>query len=193
MQLSLSARVVLIVLVALSGAAAVERATTTAAASPARLLSFERDGLAFRYPAEWRRYSWRDDSSFWHSIVTLSTAAQRNPCVTTANSITCGSPLRRLEPGGVLVSWASGGMPGWRLAARPGAPARIGGRAARLFAGRPDETCAAIGGQMSIYASIARSAAHDGIAMDACLRAPRLLATKRQVVALLATVSFSTA
>jgi hypothetical protein len=117
-QRSTVARLVLVVTALPPCATAGNAASTEAAArTPAHLRHFQGGGVAFRYPATWRRYAWRFDGSFSHSIVTLSTGAERNPCVTTATSIMCTSPLRRLEALADLVS---------NLVPAPTEPPRLG-------------------------------------------------------------------
>jgi hypothetical protein len=67
--------------------------------------------LEFRYPASWHAYNWMVVSSFTFSMAYLSTGVEHDPCVSTANTTTCGSPITKVEPNGVFVSWtAESGM-----------------------------------------------------------------------------------
>lgn len=162
--------------------AAKERAPATA--------SFSVTGLAFRYPASWRRSrTWSDVSSFSASIVYLSnTSRLRAPCVTSTSpgriAQTCEYPLRALPPAGVLVRWSANGFPGWR---RPKANTIIAGREAteiRTSGG----WCAPLRATETITVIIPRATRDNWYQMDACLRAPGLPRQEAQISSMLRSV-----
>ena len=98
--------------------------------------SFPTYGLSFRQPAGWQRPTYDVDSSFSSLIAYLSTEPLRAPCSTTRDgtgtTISCGSPLRQVRPGGVFITWSTFGMPGLRLAKQQGVSEMIGRHPARV-------------------------------------------------------------
>jgi hypothetical protein len=134
-------------------AAATERAVPTA--------SFSAMGLSFEYPATWRSGTWsRDVSSFTALIVYLSTSRMRDPCSVSTNPgrilVSCGYPVGKLPPWGILVRWDADGFPTWQM---PKANTTAGGRAAvetRTTGG----WCATLGGTETITVMIQRAAAN---------------------------------
>jgi hypothetical protein len=158
--------------------------------------SFERNGLAFRYPATWRRYTWQFASSFSYAVVYLSTAIEHDPCKTIVSAkgttITCGSPLSHLDRSGLLVTWFDHGFPTTTFTDFPGAHTRIDGHPARIDIGTATAQCSRLGGQRSITAYIGTSAsASDWTELDACLRGPNLVTNQRRVEDLLTTTHFT--
>jgi hypothetical protein len=158
--------------------------------------SFERNGLAFRYPATWRRYTWQFASSFSYAVVYLSTANEHDPCKTTVSakgtSITCGSPLTHLGRSGLLVTWFDHGFPTTTFNDFPGVHTTIDGHHARIEIGTATPQCSRLGGQRSITAYIRDSAsASSWTELDTCLRGPNLVTNQRRVEDLLATTHFT--
>jgi hypothetical protein len=54
------------------------------------------------------------------AVAFLSNQPMHQPCKTThsggSTTISCGFPVKTLKPGGVLVTFVAGGMPGWTIA-----------------------------------------------------------------------------
>jgi hypothetical protein len=154
--------------------------------------NFTAMGLSFRYPAVWRSGTWNDDvSSFTALIVDLSTASLHDPCAVTTSpveqSVTCGYPVGKLPPGGILVSWDADGFPSWHS---PKPNTTIAGRRAvetRTTGG----WCSSLGGTETITVIIPRDATDNWYQMDACLRAPGLPQQEAQVSAMLRTVQIA--
>jgi hypothetical protein len=154
--------------------------------------------LSFRHPRQWRSYRYQQTSSFTDLLTFLSTDRLHAPCTVTRNasvtSISCGSPLSRLSPGGVLISWMAAGMPGRTLAIVPGSWARIGGHPARTVYGPATGDCAKLGGAWQEQATIARGAGLPStnlVAMSACAAAPSVAQARQDVKEMLATVRFT--
>src|SRR5262249_40690071 len=58
------------------------------------------------HPADWKTYAFQQPLELhFFPFVYLSTQAMHNPCSTHANETSCGWPIRRLQPGGVLAVW----------------------------------------------------------------------------------------
>ena len=158
---------------------------------PAMTASFSSMGLSFRYPATWQRQTWSDDvSSFTAPLVSLSTGQQRDPCTVTTGkgykSVTCTSPIGKLAPGGILVSWDAAGFPTTHL---PTPNTTIAGRPAYEKTTTGDTWCTTtLGGTETITVMIPRTVPYNWFQMDACLRAPDLSHQAAQISALLRTV-----
>lgn len=126
-------------------------------------------GLAFRYTAAWRAYTWSSDvSSFSALIVFLSNERIGDPCSRTGDTMTCGEPIQRLGAGGVLVRWSAGGFPDWHA---PAPDTVIAGRRAAETRSAAAGWCADLGGSEAITAVIP-TVPDNWFEMDACLRAP---------------------
>jgi hypothetical protein len=152
--------------------------------------SFSSMGLSFRYPATWQRQTWSDDeSSFAAPLVSLSTGQQRDPCTVTTShgykSITCASPIGKLAPGGILVSWDAAGFPTTHL---PTPNTTIGGRPAYEKTSAGGAWCTTLGGTETITVMIPRTLPDNWFQMDACLRAPNLSQQAAQISAMLRTI-----
>jgi hypothetical protein len=150
---------------------------------------FSAMGLAFRYPQTWRVGTWSADvSSFSALIAYLSTSRLQNPCQQTVRpgvmTSSCGFPVSKLLPGGVLIRWSANGNPGWRL---PATNTIVGGR--RAF-----ETvtsggwCATLGGTETITVAIPRNIAMNWFEMDACLAGPGLTRQEAEISSMLRSV-----
>jgi len=149
--------------------------------------------LDFTHPAAWTPHKYEVVSSFSSAIVYLSNQPLHQPCtrsrVAAGTMISCGLPLDRLVPGGVLVEWSSNGFPGWTLDRAPGARQQLAGRPGRLAVERPGG-CKDHGAEETITASIPRrSPAHNWYQLRACLRGPALDEHDRAVRQLLASTT----
>jgi hypothetical protein len=168
--------------------------STAAQPSPQRsmLASFHNAFVEFRYPTAWAAAQPPLQAALHvHPIIYLSVQPTGNPCRTTGAETSCGWPISRLRPGGVLVVWENRGYPGWSLASVPGAPIRVGGRRAHRQISRPG-TCAAIGGDETVEIAIERPLADNWTAVTACLRKPNLVARERELGAVLSSTRFKT-
>lgn len=155
---------------------------------------FRNDFVTFRYPASWSARVWTEGALHFQPMVYLSTErVQHDPCQTSTTpsgkTITCGSPIDRLAPGGVLVVWENQGYPGASVARFPGASMRVGGRAARLSVHRPG-SCRRVGADETMSVAIARPLADNWTQVDACLRGPKLKLLEQQLRAVLASTRF---
>ncbi len=120
----------------------------------------------------------------------LSVQPTKNPCEITGSGTTCGWPVSKLRPGGVLVVWENRGYPGWSLASSPGRPTQVGGRNARKLVSRPG-ACSEIGADETVQVAIARPGmSGNWTAVTACLRGPNLVANEQALDALLASTRF---
>lgn len=161
-----------------------------AIASPS-LLIFGGPDVSFHYPSAWHSYQFKVTSSFTRLITYLSTTSLRDPCVSTTLPsgdlrTSCGLPLARLGPGGVLVTWSSWGKPYLRLSQQPGYLTRLGERPARVTSGPAGGACAELGGTYTVRASIQSRVMdlHDQlIVVDACLQDARTLPAVNRMLA----------
>jgi hypothetical protein len=165
-------------------------------AKPPRLATYRNSFLTFEYPAAWSPSVWDPPRQVphFHPIVYLSTQPTHDPCRTSSaagggTSITCGWPIDRLSPGGIIVRWEYQGSPNVSLASFPGLRTRVGGRSAKLSTQRPGN-CRDLGADETISVAIARPMPSNWTAVDACLRGPNLAAHERQVRALLRSARF---
>jgi len=157
--------------------------------------AFPAAGLSFRHPRQWRSYRYQETSSFTDLIAFLSTDTLHAPCTVTKNAsvttISCGPPLARLSPGGVLITWMTEGMPGRTLALLPGMRTRIGGHRARAVSGAAAGSCAKLGGAWQEQVTVARDSGLPStslVAMDACVAAPGVAQARQEITDMLATV-----
>jgi len=165
-------------------------ATAAKERNPA-VASFSVMGLAFRYPASWRRSrTWRSDlPGFPAAIVYLSSTSRlRAPCIASTSpgriAQTCEYPVRVLPRAGVLVRWGVNGSPAWRM---PKANTTIAGRKAaemRTSGG----WCAPLRATETITVIIPRARSGTWYQMDACLRAPGGPQQEAQISAMLSSV-----
>lgn len=178
--------------VAVVGAGCGSAARVPAAATPpSPRASFHNAFLEFRYPTSWAAAQPDVEGTLhFHPMLYLSAQPTRNPCRTTSNGTACAWPVARLRPGGVLIVWENRGYPGWSLRSAPGVTLQVGGRPARRRVSRPG-SCAAIGADETIEVAIARPLAGNWTAVTACLRAPNLADSERDVDALLASTKFT--
>ena len=135
------------------------------------------DGGTFRYPTAWRLSTYPLVTSFSTLVAFLSNNPLHDPCVRAAGDISCSSPLSRLGPAGVLVTWAVVGFPGQGIDNVPGTHTTIDSRPARLVVKKPvaAATCGLIGASWEVDATVAVSSLHGAGGlweMTACLANP---------------------
>jgi hypothetical protein len=182
-------RAVMLVSAAVASAALVTGCASAGTPQAAVTSGFSAMGLAFRYPGTWRSGTWNDDvSSFSGLIVFLGTGRLHDPCERTVGaqvtSVSCGDPVSKVAPGGVLVRWDENGFPNWHA---PRSNTKIGGRPATetVTAG---SWCRTLGGSRTITVVIPRGASDNWYEMDACLRGPGIPAEQAEITAMLKTV-----
>jgi hypothetical protein len=146
--------------------------------------------LSFSHPAAWKAYPFRWDGGLhFRPLVYLSTQPVHDPCAMQGNAVSCGFPLGRLQPGGVLVTWNDSNPPAVGLG-QGGSRVRVGGHPAR----RVDTTggmCRSIGADRTIDVLIqTRPLPGPLTEFTACLRGPGLAQAERSVDALLASTKF---
>jgi hypothetical protein len=146
--------------------------------------------LSFAHPAAWKASTPKGPPAFhFVPLVFLSTQPVGSPCQTHGNETDCGWPIKRLRPGGVLITWEERGFPGFSLKSQPGSEVIVGGRSAKRSATRPG-ACGAIGGELTIQVAIARPAPDNWTEAIACIRGPGVSRNERRVDALLASTKF---
>jgi hypothetical protein len=173
--------------------------------TPAPLGHYSDAVLLFDHPASWKVSHHEVGSSFYNSIVYLSTQPTHDPCVrsvtSTTHSITCGSPIDSLKPGGVLVEWGSWGFPGWDLDHATGSPLQVDGLPAKWDARRPPEVnprlprsqqapCTRMGGDESVTVLVARPVPYNAYRLEACLRSAELDLVESELRGLLDSTRF---
>lgn len=170
------------------GRSATDRRATgsTVAATPVQELATGPYGLTFSHPVAWREWRYSMASMFSTLIVYLSDADLHDPCTTTRSpqglTSICETPIPRLGPGQVLVTWSAVGFP--HLAAEvPHPNAKLGGQPARVTTTRAPQ-CASLGAEASITADVARPGG-GRYEMVACLRGPSLARNRTLVLEML--------
>jgi hypothetical protein len=108
-------------------------------------------------------------------------------------SISCErSPVAsRLRPGGVLLSWSSNGWLDWEFDATVGHLIQVGGREATLEVNPADAECGGIGGQTQVRVIVPSGVPNNWSQLDGCIASPFDGAVKAQIMAMLASVSWS--
>jgi hypothetical protein len=161
-----------------------------AARTDSSLVRYSDSSLSFSHPAAWKAYPFRWDGGLhFRPLVYLSTQPVHDPCSMQGNTLSCGFPVGRLEPGGVLVTWNASSPPATGLG--PGSRIRVGGHLAR----RVDTAggiCRGIGADRTINVLIQTSPLPSTpTEFTACLRGPGLAQSEKSVDALLASTKFS--
>jgi hypothetical protein len=136
-------------------------------------LHYRGHGVTFAYPATWRYHRPGFPTPATTPLIDLSAQPMVNPCRTTGNATLCDLPLNRLRPGGVVVTWTTGGPPAHPR--HPGVTVKVA---------RPGY-CARIGGDETINARIV-TRQHQVFTVDACLRAPGVAANEHAIRTMLA-------
>ena len=180
-------------LVAIAAAAAVTSACggggdAQAAAKDPQLQNYSGSGLSFSYPAAWTAYPGSQAELHYQPLVYVSTQPVHDPCSTKGNVTSCGFPVDRLKPGGVLAVWLRYGVPAMSLG--PGPRIRVGGHPATFVDKRGGE-CRKIGADRTIQAVVQTSPPPAAFTyLTACLRGPGTAENARRVKALLASTKF---
>ncbi|MDQ1381515.1 MAG: hypothetical protein QOJ71_2234 [Actinomycetota bacterium] len=149
-------------------------------------------GLTFEHPRAWIEFRYRRSSSFSDLITYASNTRLHDPCTTTRSpnveTTTCGDPVTRLGPGGVLVSWSNIGFPhtGPEI---PHPNMTIDGQPTRFVVTKPGG-CARLGAEETVTVDIARPIGNH-FEMVACLRDPDLAGNEALVRQMLASVRIS--
>ena len=145
--------------------------------------------LSFSHPAAWKAYASRPGGLHFNPLVYLSAQPVHEPCSTKGKTTTCGFPVDRLEPGGVLVSWLYNGPPAIGLG--PGRQIQVGGRPARIVE-TTGGICRRIGADRTVDVLVAVQPLPSALVeFTACLRGPGLAQDESDVTALLASTTFS--
>ena len=166
--------------------------------TPAALAHYSDVHLSFDYPSSWK-VSHYDDwvSARQAKLVYLSTQPTHDPCVRSGNTSMCSDPIYSLKLGGVLVTWAVFGFPGWNLNLENGSALQVDGHPAkwdalRLPAAYPNaQSCARIGGDQSVLIWVASLVQGGAYTLSACLRSPNVGRAEGQVRALLESTRFT--
>ena len=145
-------------------------------------LSLNNGDLNLAFPSAWRQAHYRKSSSFTDLLVYLTNERLHAPCTDGS----CGYPIDRLSPGGVLVSWSANGFPDWTLAHARGQVITVDGRPAKLL--HDPGACSDIGADVSVVVDIPRPAATENFyELVACARQPGAGTAERLVNRMLAT------
>jgi hypothetical protein len=151
---------------------------------------YSNSSLSFSHPVAWKAYPFRWAGGLhFRPMVYLSTQPVQDPCSTSGNTISCGFPVKQLEPGGVLVIWNASSPPATALDS--GAEVRVGGRPARRV-NTAGGICRRIGADRTIDVLIATRPLPSTLTeFTACLRGPGLAQEEKSVDALLASTKFA--
>jgi hypothetical protein len=173
--------------VALTSACGSASSSTRAAPMTPPLQKYSGQYVSFDYPAGWKTVRFQRPLEL-HSfpLVYLSTQAIHSPCSTQGNETTCGWPLERLQPGGILAVWQLPYAPPCPGCASKsaGTQVQVGGRRATRQV-RTGGACRAIGADRTIDVMVKNS-----VEFMACLRGPNLAQNERRVDALLKSTQF---
>lgn len=152
-------------------------------------VKYEDSFLSFSHPSAWKAYPfrWAGELHF-RPLVYLSTQPVHDPCSTQGSTTTCGFPVGKLQPGGVLVTWQNSGPPAMGLG--PGTQTRVDGRPATRTE-TAGGICRSIGADRTIDVLVETSALPSPLTeFTACLRGPGLTQNEASVKALLASTKF---
>jgi hypothetical protein len=111
--------------------------------------TFSGGGVSFRYPAGWQVQRESVQGLHFRPIVELGTDALHARCVQSTDGMSCGWPLERLSPGGMVAIVSASTHPPIRGKARTPMKAEV-------LTSRPG-ACAEIGGDLTFDATIAVS------------------------------------
>jgi hypothetical protein len=180
----------LVALVALtSGCGGGSDAQAAATNHDLRLVQYSSSVLSFTHPAAWKAYPFRWAGGLhFQPLVYLSTQPVHDPCSTRESTTSCGFPVDRLQPGGVLLTWNASSPPATGLAA--GSRIRVDGHPARRV-DSTDGICRKIGADRTIEVLVqTRPLPSTPTELTACLRGPGLEQEEQNVDALLASTRF---
>ena len=151
-------------------------------------------GIRFPHPGTWELGATGEPPFTMGRVLGfLSTDVLHDPCTITPNSLSCGLPLDRLKPNGVLIEFSSRATPGTRRQL-PGETARlVAGTPATVTQGpatsqRPMNGCATLGGQYEVTVTIdAQPAAANGNVLElwACFSGPNTIVARQQFATML--------
>ncbi len=143
--------------------------------------------VSFAYPRGWSRADWSGPSSFTYMVAAVSNQRLGDPCFRRGNGGGCGPPLRRLEPGALLVEWWVNSFPGWRLAAQPGAPTTVDRLPAKVIGGSQGAlACSGLSAAAGITVSIASPGApFNYYQFVSCMRGPGVAQERSLALAIL--------
>ena len=153
------------------------------------LARYSNSFLSFSHPASWKEYPfrWAGELHF-RPLVYLSTQPVHDPCSTKGNTTSCGFPVGRLQPGGVLVTWNASSPPA--MGVGPGSQIKVDGRKARRL-DTAGGICRSIGADRTVDVLIqTRPLPSTLTEFTACLRGPGLAQNVKRVDALLASTKF---
>ena len=185
----LASAIALVILVALTSGCGGGSAAQAASKDPS-LVRYTGSLLSFSHPAAWKAYPfrWAGELHF-QPIVYLSTQPVHDPCSTRRNTTTCGFPVHRLQPGGVLITWQQDGLP--TISLGTGWKSRVGGRPARRVE-TPGGMCRGIGADRTIDVLVETQPLPSALTeFTACLRGPHLAQAEKSVDALLQSTKFA--
>ncbi len=149
------------------------------------LRHYSGSGLSFSYPSAWTAYPPTGPRELhFQPIVYLSTQPVHAPCATHGNGTSCGWPVRRLQPGGVLALWQHPYvLPGPASGKPQGTQIAVDGRRAWREE-RTGGDCSRIGADRTIDVSM------PAVQLVVCLRGPGLAKSEKAVDAMLASTKF---
>jgi hypothetical protein len=175
----------LVALVALTSACGGSSDAQAAAKKDSPRAKYADRYLSFSYPAAWKASTPTGPTEFhFHPLVYLSTQPVGSPCSTNGSETDCGWPVKRLQPGGVLILWQLPyTLPGAGLASAPGKAVHVGGAPAKRL-DTAGGACREIGADRTIDTLI-RTRAEGFVEFTACLRGPGLARAEKSVDALL--------
>ena len=75
---------------------------------------FSEGGLVFDYPAAWHEFHYQNVSTMSSVIAYLATVDVHDPCVRSANGMSCG-PGYELQPGTMVVTVETAAFPGFNI------------------------------------------------------------------------------
>jgi hypothetical protein len=141
--------------------------------------------VSFSYPAAWTESAPKGAGELhFQPLVYLSTEPVQNACSTKGNGTSCGWPIKRLSPGGVIALWQIPYMP--PSSTPRGKRIQVGGRPAW----RQDTAgggCRRIGADQTIEVSMPANS----LELIVCLRGPGLAQEEKSVRAMLASTKFT--
>jgi len=155
-----------------------------------QLVQYSNSVLSFTHPATWKAYPfhWAGGLHF-RPLVYLSTQPVHDPCSTKGSTTSCGLPVGKLRPGGVLVTWNASNPPSFSLGS--GTPVRVGGHPARRVETKGG-ICKSIGADKTIDVLVQTHPLPSSLTeFTACLRGPGLSGAERSVNSLLASTRFT--
>lgn len=167
-------------------------------AAPIGWASISNNGVSLRHPPQWRFYPFVVAGSMVTITGYLSTEVLHDPCnTTTANGafqVSCGTPLRRLGPNGVLITLGGPDGPVTQSATTVRANSQVAGQPAVVTRGAAGESCRLIGGSYEIHV-LARDrltgAANRRVQLDACLSGPDTQTAQRAFDTLVTTIAYT--